>query len=1271
MAITTEELNIKVKVDSSGVDKGISEIKSKLASLNEIANKSSLSNLSHLAPEIEGFARACGSLGQVDLSGVTKFVTQMNGLLSKDFGKGIDDLVDSLWRLQTGMKEISNMVNGQNFPQSTQNLTQFVDSLRKLQTAMGSFSKASSGQDFAQAAQSLISFTQSVNQSISGINLNAFNRYATALVKVAAAYKMLKASGATVGASGTPAPAAKKSHQDVGLMVDLTKHMFGLSPKFFLEAYEKFFEIMKLPFEEMAEKFIGWGKAIKNFMGSIGRIALYRAIRTGIKLVTQAVKTGVNNLYQWAAAVGNSFKPTMDSLATSFQYLQNSIGAAVSPLLDMAAPVLEYIINAAVAALNVLNQLFSLLGGKSTYRRAIRQNKEYAAAANSAAGGAGALNDELERTILAFDEINKLNGTNDKAGGGGGGGGAATPDYAGMFEEVEIDNGLADLIRQESWEAIGLAITNRLADAMESINWDLIQEKTAAVAMKIATLLNGAFANKRFWIDIGTTIAEGLNTYTLLDTTFFHNTDFEDFGDSLAEAVRQAIITVDWTQLGEACVSIPTAIVESIHGFVENWSIDDWSFLGLRLAEMVNGALMELPFDIAIPDFVELATGILHSMNTAIKNIKWADILDEIATGFKNADWAGLISELGQFLWNTKWVIAIALTLEIGKVGFSLAAMALKAKILNAILNGSGGLFSSGGGTAAGTAGGAGGLGLVLSKAIPIVVGLAATIGGIVSYKNSLETEGILDDILSTAISGVGGFMAGKAIWGTNAAGIAVATIPLIIELVITIKKTINDQIQGLRDNFEKYSKEWSDEAILSNDQIEAVGKGLSSNAGWGAVANEARVIAQTLNAMDGASDITKASLENDLNPQGVLGFAEQYETSQKTAIQKATEDAKALRAAILESLTLDPDMSKEVKNAGSSTLNVFKAFSSSMTAKSIATRNAMLTDFDMETPVSSRISNAMGKAVSGISTGATNSKTAASTLRTNVLNQMSMATDMLNLSNSAMSHFKKGLTDALVQVTTSANSLRNAILGSLTFSSIGDEIGVQIANGIRSQTSAVASAAGTVKKALTEGLSNIDVAGQGNNAVAQFVAGVRNAAPAAQDAGYHVRNYLINGLATSSSYAYQWGADAGAQFAAGLRSQINAVASAAASVAQAMRNYLHFSEPDVGPLSDASTYMPDFMTLMAEGIRDNAWRVKNEVNSVASMMRPEFNTNANYSVDAVVGGGMATALTEALGGVTMQTNGSVPINVYIGGEKLDSLNARSQARTNFRSGGR
>jgi len=365
--------------------------------------------------------------------------------------------------------------------------------------------------------------------------------------------------------------------------------------------------------------------------------------------------------------------------------------------------------------------------------------------------------------------------------------------------------------------------------------------------------------------------------------------------------------------------------------------------------------------------------------------------------------------------------------------------------------------------------------------------------------------------------------------------------------------------------------------------------------------------------------------------------------------------------------------MVKLAENAGSATFGVQKNYSASMMAKSIATTKAIITDFNMSDPISTRVANAMGKAVSGINTGAVNSKTAASTLRSNVLAQMSMADDMLNLANKAMSHFKQGLTDALSQITTSANSLRNAILTSLTISltNTGKEIGIQLSDGIRSQSGAVGVAAESLKNSFVKALSGINVVAYGADATNQFVAGVRNQAPAAQDAGFHVRNYLINGLASSSQYAYSWGADAGANFANGIRSQVGAVANAAASVAQAMRSYLHFSEPDTGPLSDASTYMPDFMTLMAQGIRDNAWRVKNEVSNVASMMRPNFNASANYSVDAVVGGGMATALADALGGVSMQMSGNQPINVYIGGEKLDSLNAHSQARTSFRSGGR
>jgi len=1275
MAITTEELNIRVKVDSTAVDTGINNIKAKLAELDQTASGKNLTNLSGLTTQLNQLSAACSNLSPA-VSVVANLATQFNQLANTSVA---------------------------------QSAAKLVGAMQSVTTAANNLTQTTSGQNFTQAAQTIAQFTQTINQSIANINLNAFSQYAKSLAQVAAAYKVLNGSG------GSSTSNAKAQH-NVGLMVDLTKHLFNLKPDFFIEAYKKFGEIMKLPFEEFFGKFAGWGKSIKNLFSSIERIAFYRAIRTGIKLVTQAIKTGINNLYQWAAAVGNSFKPTMDSLATSFQYLQNSIGAAVSPLLDMAAPVLEYIINAAVAALNVLNQLFSLLGGKATYRRAIRQNKEYAKAANSAAGGAGALNDELERTILAFDEINKLNGTKDKAGGGGGGGGADV-DYAGMFEEVEIDNGLADLINADSWEAIGIAITNRLADAMESIDWGSIQDKTAEVAYKVATLLNGAFSNKRFWIDIGTTIAEGLNTYTLLDTTFFHNTKFEDFGDSLAEALRQSIITIDWRRLGEACVSIPTAIVETIHGFVENWSIDDWSFLGTSIAEMVNGALLEIPFATAIPDFVELATGILHSLNTAIKNIKWSEVLGNIADGFKNADWGGLISELAEFLWNTKWVIAIALTLEIGKVGLSLAGTALKAMVFNAVLNGSGGVLGSGAG-AAGAAGAASGAGLFLKQAIPIVAGLALSIGGVVSFANALNTKEITDDILSAVSGALGGALVGFKLGGPLGAVIG-ATIPVVIDLTMTMKRSTDAHIEELQDGFEGIASNWKESGVFSDEQIDILDRAINANsnmtrvaaaelidrameAGSGeqfasdirtlandigyvwnddAVANaikeaiaEARqqsagIITKTGSLLSGTNDVPYSIAQAALKNPDLL-----ERITQLKAVGTAMSDfAKKTRDSILGYANVEPKMVELATSAGSSTYGVQKFYSASLKANTIATTKAMVTSYDIERPVSDYITDAMGKAVAGITTGAVNTKAAAGTLRSNILDQMSMASDMLSLANSAMSHFRKGLNDALVQVQTSANSLRNAVINALTmsFSATGLNIGNQLSDGIRSQAGAVASAGEALKNTFISSLQGINVVGYGADAANQFVAGVRNMAPQAQDAGFHVRNYLINGLASSSQYAYQWGVDAGSQFAAGLRSQVNNVANAATSIAQVMRSILHFSEPDIGPLSDASTYMPDFMMLMAQGIRENAWRVKAEVDNVAASMNPTFNNNANYSVDAAIGGGMAVALADALGGVSMQMNGSQPINVFIGGEKLDSLNARSQARTSFRSGGR
>lgn len=62
-------------------------------------------------------------------------------------------------------------------------------------------------------------------------------------------------------------------------------------------------------------------------------------------------------------------------------------------------------------------------------------------------------------------------------------------------------------------------------------------------------------------------------------------------------------------------------------------------------------------------------------------------------------------------------------------------------------------------------------------------------------------------------------------------------------------------------------------------------------------------------------------------------------------------------------------------------------------------------------------------------------------------------------------------------------------------------------------------------------------------------------------------------------------------------------VAGAATGLAQSIRDRLHFSEPDVGPLSDFHTYMPDMLDLMSRGIKDNSYKAVSAANELAGKM--------------------------------------------------------------------
>lgn len=190
---------------------------------------------------------------------------------------------------------------------------------------------------------------------------------------------------------------------------------------------------------ESKKEFKGAGQAANEFYNSLKRIAMYRMLRTALKMIASGAKEGANNLYQFSKAGGDFgvFAQSMDQIATAFQYLKNSVGAAISPIINALAPAIDWLIDKFVALLNVINQVIAILTGAGTWNKALKYPKEYAAAAGSATGKVK----ELQKTILGFDEINKLNGQPNT----GGGGGVSGLDYSKMFEVSAFQGKMAEI----------------------------------------------------------------------------------------------------------------------------------------------------------------------------------------------------------------------------------------------------------------------------------------------------------------------------------------------------------------------------------------------------------------------------------------------------------------------------------------------------------------------------------------------------------------------------------------------------------------------------------------------------------------------------------------------------------------------------------------------------------------------------------------------------------------------------------------------------------
>lgn len=93
---------------------------------------------------------------------------------------------------------------------------------------------------------------------------------------------------------------------------------------------------------------------------------------------------------------------------------------------------------------------------------------------------------------------------------------------------------------------------------------------------------------------------------------------------------------------------------------------------------------------------------------------------------------------------------------------------------------------------------------------------------------------------------------------------------------------------------------------------------------------------------------------------------------------------------------------------------------------------------------------------------------------------------------------------------------------------------------------------------------------------------------------------------------ARQWGHDLIQNFINGILEKWNDLKSTLSDAAQTVKDFLGFSEPKTGPLSNFHTYAPDMMELYAKGIRDNTYLVNDELDRSLTMPKIVPSTSAS-----------------------------------------------------------
>lgn len=168
-----------------------------------------------------------------------------------------------------------------------------------------------------------------------------------------------------------------------------------------------------------------------KFLKSVGRIAVYRAIRSALKAIGEAFSEGLKNAYGYSQQ-SETFKrlaDTLDRLKSVTSQMTNQLGAFWGEMKQFVMPAVEWLVEKVRWVSERLTEFFAALNGQPTYLQAQLVAEKWGEATDNVKA--------FKQQLLGIDELNNLTSKKGESDN--------ETDFSTLYKEVNVNEKLLEI----------------------------------------------------------------------------------------------------------------------------------------------------------------------------------------------------------------------------------------------------------------------------------------------------------------------------------------------------------------------------------------------------------------------------------------------------------------------------------------------------------------------------------------------------------------------------------------------------------------------------------------------------------------------------------------------------------------------------------------------------------------------------------------------------------------------------------------------------------